>query len=653
MAKSKRGKRPTSAESVPGSGSYRLLGRDFDRLTVQLALGTAFLVIGPLAVGFYAISQHHFHQTIKAKHRAADLQSRILEAALRHRMIDQDPALIAAIFEEIGTQPTVRSAMILDHTGEIRVASVPSLVGSRISRDSATCVVCHSKAPEDRNRWIQIKKGEEEVLRTVLPIENKAECHRCHSPSERLNGILILDTSLAGLRADLDRDVVWFVAGAALLAVLLLGGVRFLVRHLILIRLARLGGTARSIANGDLNQRAAVGGDDVITSLAGDFNHMADEVSALVSEVREQEAQLVNVMNSLDDGLVVLDQESRVLASNLSFCRRLGSDPEKIRGLRCHDSIGTSLPCCSSDIECPTVRCMATGKTQRAVFQTRRANEEELLVEEVYASPIFSEDGAVVQVVEIWRDISERVKEELHLAEIERLVSLGTLASGLSHEVNTPLATMLACAESVIGQIDDSGDDRVEGSTIQSILENASIIREQVLRCRKITAQFLRFSRGIPPSIEPIDLRQIVAAVADLAGPTAREKGVKILVERGDPLPAVKANAEVVQHVLLNLLVNAIQSCEACGGTVRVSFELGEGVGILVQDDGCGIPQREREHLFEPFRSRKPSGTGLGLFLSRSFMRRFGGDIRLLRSTVGQGSCFEIVFSSTSAPPLS
>ncbi|MFQ5748027.1 MAG: PAS domain-containing sensor histidine kinase [Planctomycetota bacterium] len=620
---------------------------------MRLALGTAFLVIGPLAVGFYAISRHHFGQTIQAQHRAAELQSRILAAALRHRMIKQDPGLIAAIFQEIGAQPTVRSAMILDHKGEIRVASIPGMVGSRIPRDSPACAVCHSKAPKDRNRWTKIKKGEEEVLRTVLPIENKAECHRCHSPEERLNGILILDTSLAGLQADLDRDVVWFVAGAALLAALLLAGVRFLVRRLILIRLARLGGTARSIANGNLEERTTVGGDDVITSLAGDFNHMADEVSTLVSEVREQEAQLINVMNSLDDGLVVLDRDSRVLASNRSFCRRLGSDPEKIRGLRCHDSIGTSLPCFSSDIECPAERCMAKGRTQRAVYQTPSVDGEETLVEEVYASPIFSRDGTVVQVVEIWRDISERVKEELHLAEIERLVSLGTLASGLSHEVNTPLATMLTCAESVLGQIDDYGNDRVDRSTVQAIRENARIIREQVLRCRKITAQFLRFSRGIPPSIEPIDLRQIVAAVAGLVGPTAREAGVEVLVDQGGPLPAVKANAEVVQHVLLNLLVNAIQSCESKGGTVTVGFGLGHEVRILVQDDGCGIPPEEREHLFEPFRSRKPAGTGLGLFLSRSFMRRFGGDIRLLGSAVGKGSCFEILFSSTSPPSSS
>jgi len=95
---------------------------------------------------------------------------------------------------------------------------------------------------------------------------------------------------------------------------------------------------------------------------------------------------------------------------------------------------------------------------------------------------------------------------------------------------------------------------------------------------------------------------------------------------------------------VLNLLVNAIQSCAPDGGRVVVSIAINGDVRILVRDTGCGIRLEDRRHLFEPFRSRKPQGTGLGLFLSRTFVRRFGGDIRLVESEVSVGSCFEIVF---------
>ncbi|MBC8328851.1 MAG: PAS domain-containing protein, partial [Planctomycetes bacterium] len=542
MSSSRRGRRPAPGAFAPGGTDFRLFGRRFDRLTARLAFGTALLVVGPLAAGFYALSQHHYDQSIEAQQRAAELQSRILEAALRHEMVDQDSTLMAEIFLKIGDQPTVRSAMILDHEGEIRVASDPGLVGTRIDRDSPTCFVCHAKDADQRALWTLLAKDQEEVLRTVLPIENRAECHRCHDPAERWNGILILDTSLADLQAKLAKDVGWFVSGAALLALLLLGGLRFLVRFLILKRLARLAAATRSLAAGELHQRAQIGGDDVIASLAGDFDHMAATVEQLVSEVRHQEAQLANVMNSLDDGMVVLDRDSRVLASNRSFCRRLGTHPELLRGRRCHHPPEEVLPCCGGEEECPTIRCLALGTTQRGVYTSPSEDGGESVVEEVYASPVFDEAGEVLQVVEIWRDISERVQEELHFAEIERLVSLGTLASGFSPEVSTPLATMQTCADSVIGRIDEAGGAPPTAATARAIRDSADMIRSQVQRCRRITEQFLRFSRGIPPSLEAVDLAQVVAGVVSLAAPTAREAGVELSADGGQDLPTVRSN---------------------------------------------------------------------------------------------------------------
>jgi signal transduction histidine kinase len=236
------------------------------------------------------------------------------------------------------------------------------------------------------------------------------------------------------------------------------------------------------------------------------------------------------------------------------------------------------------------------------------------------------------------------VKEEERLAEIERFVSLGTLASGFSHEVNTPLASMLTCAETILEHLDASRGDRRSPDLLPSIREAAEIIRKQILRCRGTTEQFLRFSRGVPPSIEPVELAARVTEVISLVAPTARESGVELRLDPANDVPSVRANAEVVQHVVLNLLVNAIQSCGSRGGRVVVSIEGGEDVRVFVRDSGCGILPEDRKHLFEPFRSRKLHGTGLGLFLSRAFMRRFGGDVRLLESQLGVGSCFEIRF---------
>lgn len=641
-------KLPGKSSGAPrsGKGAFRLFGRNVDRLSVRLALGVSLIVIGPLLVGFYALSRHHFDQAVAAQQRSAELQTRLLEMALRHVMLDQDPELLRRILQEISNDPAVLNALILDHRGVIRASSDPAAVGQRITVDSPECSVCHAKDPDARGRWTLLHRGELAVLRSVLPIENRSECHACHDAREKLNGMLVLDTSMAQLERELVADTRWFIAGAALLALLLLGGIAALVRFLILKRLARLRRTARAIAAGDLSQRVQLRGDDVIAALGADFNDMTRNVDRLIHEVRDQEAQLESVMNSLDDGLVVLDDESRIIACNHSFGRRLGRVPETVHGRACAQACGGVLPCCTSAAECPAARCRSSGQVQRAVFRSRSDDGELVSVEEVYASPIFDEEGRVVRVVEIWRDISEQVREEEHMAEIERLVSLGTLASGFSHEVNTPLATMLTCAESVVGRLDS--DTAPKSESLAAIRDNALIIRDQVLRCRRITDQFLRFSRGIPPSVEPIDLPELVATVVALVAPTAREKGIELRQIRDGPLPAVRANTEVVQHVVLNLLVNAVQSFEnrRGSGSIEISLCADDRVRLRVRDEGCGIDPARRRHLFEPFRSQKPGGTGLGLYLSRSFMRRFGGDVRLVDSHVGSGSCFEVVFAA-------
>jgi two-component system NtrC family sensor kinase len=618
-----------------------------NRLTLRLALAITALVTSLLALGLYALSEHHYRGMVAGARHAAELQNRILETALRHQMLEkraQSP-LIATILREVGSQPEVKNVMILDHDGVIRQSSSQELVGQQILRDSAECMVCHQKAPIERNRWAVLDLPGGEVLRSVRPIENRPECHACHTPEKRLNGILILDVSLAGLHAQLNSDRAWMVAATAMLGFLLLASVGLIMRRLVLARLAKLGETARAIAAGDLTKRAAVDGDDTITRLAVDFNDMANSVLGLVAEVNEREAQLANVMNSVDDGLVVLDQDFRVVAVNHAFCRRFGVHPEALHGRRCEEAISGTLHCGLSGPGCPSVRCLASGEARRATFQLPSQDGEPGRVEEVHASPVFDQDGNVSQIVEIWRDITERVMEETRLAEVERLESLGALASGFSHEVNTPLATTLTCAEAILGRIDEDGHEGAAAPRLQEIRGIAETIRGQVMRCRKITEQFRRFSRGIPPSTEPVDLMEVVASIVPLVRPTASQAAVTIRIEGGERVPLVTANTEAVQHVVLNLLVNAIQSFDGGGGTVTVSCHVGADVRLRIRDHGRGIPVEARKHLFEPFRTGRSQGTGVGLFLSRGIMHRFGGDVRLAESEMGAGSCFEVVFA--------
>jgi signal transduction histidine kinase len=258
--------------------------------------------------------------------------------------------------------------------------------------------------------------------------------------------------------------------------------------------------------------------------------------------------------------------------------------------------------------------------------------------EEVHASPMLGPGGAPSQVVEVWRDITDRRAGEARMAESHRLASLGMLASGFSHEINTPLATTLTCVEGMLLDLSENPGGAVD---LGQLADSASIAREQVLRCRAGTQQFLRLSRGHAGAADIVYLPDTVAAVVRLVEPTAREHGIRIVSLIGDGDLHVRADDAELQHVLINLALNAIQSSPA-GSTITLALDGGDAVHVRVIDHGCGIAAGDQQRIFEPFFSLRRGGTGLGLFLSRDFVRRWGGDIGVV-STLGGGSVFDVV----------
>ena len=129
----------------------------------------------------------------------------------------------------------------------------------------------------------------------------------------------------------------------------------------------------------------------------------------------------------------------------MRFCCAREHSREQVLGCQCREF--TPGGCTVAD--CPTLACLTSGARQVRICE-RRTPEGKLVWEEVHASPILDSHGRLQQVVEVWRDISERRAAEAHLAESHRLASLGTLASGFSHELNTPLATVLTCVEGIL-----------------------------------------------------------------------------------------------------------------------------------------------------------------------------------------------------------
>ncbi|MGE0453192.1 MAG: PAS domain-containing sensor histidine kinase [Vicinamibacteria bacterium] len=617
----------------------RLPGKPlFTGMTAGLAVGITAAVASASAAGAYLYSLHHFDSLLETARATALAEGDLIRTALEHQMIENDRSLIDRMIQSFGRQPRIERVLLLDRLGVVRYSSVPlaRVPEAELKLESATCQACHRLPPEQRGSSRVIEERGGTLLRTVVPFRNRTECHGCHDPGVRINGILILDTDVGELRAGMNQDLKWLVLGSASLTLGLVAVIALVVRVLVLRRLQRFETTARLIAEGDLARRVPAEGSDTIAWLAREFNTMADSVTGLLGEVKSQRERLETVINSIDDGIVVLDPERKVLAANAAFIERTGRAREDVLNCCCRDS--TAAMCSVSD--CPTVASFGSGSRQVRICE-RRAADGASAWEEVHASPVRDGAGRIVGVVEVWRDISERRVAEARLAESHRLASLGLLASGFSHELNTPLATVLTAVEGIVRDTQAGSNGPAE---LARIGENAALAREQVLRCRGITQHFLRMSRGQSTPGDIVDLSDSLRAAQRLIEPTARAHGVAI--ELAD-LPAglrVRADEAEIQHALINLMLNGIQACRP-GGRVRLSAEAGERLRIRVVDDGCGIAPEHQQRIFEPFFSLRQGGTGLGLFLSLNFVRRWGGDITV-SSAPGKGSSFELTLPS-------
>jgi len=633
---------PFPYATIPQPGAILILMKlRFASMTAGLTLGITAAVVVACGTAAYIYSAQYFKSTLEMARTSALAEDELIHIALEQAMLNNDRAQIAQMIEGFGKQARVEQLVLLNHDGVPRYSSAPlsQLEDFRIS--SPTCQACHRDPPDRResSRVIDTRGGT--ILRTVLPIRNREECHRCHDPAQRINGVLILDYNAEEVRSGMTRDLRWMVAGTGALTFFIVGAIFIVIRLSVLRRLQRLETTARLVSQGDLERRAPMEGSDTLAWLGREFNMMADSVSRLVGEVNAQRDRLETVINSIDDGIVVLDPQRKIIAANDAYLRRTGRQRDQVLGCCCYQlGIGScSLP------DCPTLAYLKTG-TQQVRICERRNDIGKVAWEEIHVSPILDANGNMTHVVEVWRDISERRAAEANLAESHRLASLGVLSSGFSHELNTPLGTVLTCIEGILREMSASRDGEPDKPRIR---ENASIARDQLLRCRIITQQFLRVARGQRHDGAIVDLREAIEAAQRLVSPTARAHSVRIVVGPMETNLNVRAGDAELQDLLINLLLNAVQASKP-GGKVEVEAHAGSDVRVRIKDEGCGIPQDYQQKIFEPFFSMREGGTGLGLFLSLNAVRNWGGDI-LVDSSPGKGSVFEVLLPAIHPEP--
>ncbi|WP_243384691.1 sensor histidine kinase [Geothrix alkalitolerans] len=231
--------------------------------------------------------------------------------------------------------------------------------------------------------------------------------------------------------------------------------------------------------------------------------------------------------------------------------------------------------------------------------------------------------------------MSQRLAEtQRQLAQADKLASVGRLAAGVAHEINNPLTGVLSYASLLRKRLD--GD--------KESCDDLDVIVRETVRCRGIIRGLLDFARPTPPARKPMDLNEVVRRAVSVVMTQLSLNQVDLSLDLAPQLPVVHADANQIQQVAVNLLLNAGDAINGDGGIIKLTTRASsEGsVEMLVQDNGRGIPPEDLPRIFEPFYTTKGShGTGLGLAVSWGIVEAHGGTLEV-HSDPGQGTCFTL-----------
>jgi two-component system NtrC family sensor kinase len=257
----------------------------------------------------------------------------------------------------------------------------------------------------------------------------------------------------------------------------------------------------------------------------------------------------------------------------------------------------------------------------------------------VAIAPLVTKKFSVAGRLIIMDDITERVELEAQLSQSDKLSSIGLLAAGVAHEVNTPLAVISSYAQLLSKQL--QGDDQKS-----ALLDK---ITRQTFRASEIVNNLLNFSRTSAAEFTEIDVNKIILDTLNLLEHQFKTTKIRIQDELTPHLPPIQGNAGRLQQVFLNLFLNAKDAMPR-GGTLRIATYNGDGLSVEVSDTGSGIAQEHIQRIYDPFFTTKTApqdgqrrGTGLGLSVTYGIIQEHAGKIRV-ESTPEEGTTFFLQF---------
>jgi two-component system NtrC family sensor kinase len=339
-----------------------------------------------------------------------------------------------------------------------------------------------------------------------------------------------------------------------------------------------------------------------------------------------------NIVESINVGILALDLDDRIESWNAQM--------EAMYALSRAEAIGQEL---SAVFPPEFVEALDRSRNEAGVHNLykfpliTRAGEQR--VANIAIAPLLSRDFVVVGRIVLVDDITERISLETQLAQADKLSSIGLLAAGVAHEINTPLAVISSYSQLLSKQM--RGDAR-----LGPVLEK---ITQQSFRASEIANGLLNFSRTSTTEFRETNLNQVIRDTLSLLEHQFKTAGVELDIELAEKLPAIHGNPGKLQQVFLNLLLNAKEAMPG-GGRLRVATLANGHVEAIIADSGSGIAPENLKRIYDPFFTTKTTpkpgerrGTGLGLSVSYGIIQEHAGKIHV-ESAVGAGTTFHLEF---------
>ena len=467
-----------------------------------------------------------------------------------------------------------------------------------------------------------------------LPVDNAAQV------------LLMIGLPTSQLYAAANRHLITYL-GMSLVMLVLTVMMAWIAADLFVIRdvKALLGATER-LADGDLSARVTV------PSSTGELNDLAVRFNDLARRLEERRREFVLLGDSSPDAIARVTRSMEIEWANVALRARLGAGVDDITGCQLE--------------ELPLESAFTSAVTQhvREVFETGRRRESEQFVSnaegdswiDLRVTPERNAAGEVTHAMIIARDVTARRQLASHLAQAERLDSIGKLAGHIAHDFNNLLTAIIGNAEIALRQLEPTDRAAADVAKIMDVSRRAS----------SLTRQLLSFARRQSTTSRVVDVKTFIDEATPLLKRVVGDQ-IGVDVHLDPDTPNVRFDSTQFEQVLVNLAANARDAMASSGGTLSISTtrrvvredetiidgrQPGDYMVLTVSDTGVGMSGEIRQRIFEPFFSTKhgQGGTGLGLAVAYGAVRQHGGTIEV-ESAEHHGATFRIVVPATASAP--